>query len=89
MSNFRDWELDQPNKPSKKQNRLVGRYVESRVKSKKIYNEMEEGEADSLKELVIDFTGSGGVIKEVNGEHYLIETKVGNFFIHKRFLRLI
>lgn len=80
FSEFKSWMKNQQD-CNLNQN-IIGLQVESKISFKKLITkiEVEDGE---LKEVAKEFIKSGGTIKEVNGQNFLIEVKKGIFLINR------
>jgi len=84
---FRRWMKKQDDECSAEGNSVVGAFAEARYCGKRIARNitLESGRAGKV---VREFVTSGGVVKEVDGEEYLIEVESGSFYIHKRNVRI-
>jgi hypothetical protein len=84
LSDFKKW---MQNQHDAKYNSSVGLEVESKIPIKKLASRIEVQEGDTV--LVIkEFKRNGGIVKEVNGQNFLIENKKGSFLVHKSWIKV-
>lgn len=83
--NFKKWMKTQKDFNSSLNESLVGMNVESKISRKKIANAICVEDGD-LQKISKQFAENGGVIKEVDGDEFLIEVKSGNFYINKKYI---
>lgn len=80
---FKRWMRTQQDQDSSSQENMVGLTVEARHCGKRTARSitLESGRAGRV---VREFVQSGGVVKSVDGDEYLIEVPSGSFYIHKK-----
>lgn len=92
FGDFKKWvkrfEESSSTKFNKSKSPLIGKRVKSRIKTSKLVEaiEPEEGEIDDL---ILDFKESGGLISDINGEHFLIQVESGNFYIPRKYTKKV
>lgn len=79
---FKQWMKlsEKKEEQQKRQNRLVGTSVESKIGTKRLIVNITPKEGN-LHELAKDFKTHGGVINDVDGKIFLIEVNSGFFYI--------
>lgn len=63
-----------------------GLAVESKVGIRKLMSKMEENDGDAY-EVACEFIENGGTISDSQDKYFLIETNLGNFYIHRSYVR--
>lgn len=83
LNDFKKWMENQDD--SRPRRGKIGTLVESKISVKKLMHkiDLQNGE---LEDVIKEFYDNGGIISEVNGNHFLIETTNGSFFIHRCFV---
>lgn len=72
----RDFSLERPEDPS------IGREVEPRYSQRKMIDRIETQEGDDLDN-IREFSRSGGTIRDVTGDLFLVEVDGGSFLVPK------
>lgn len=83
--NFKRWMKSQNDFDTNLEQTLIGCVVETKFSAKRILKNLEIESGRAIK-VVKDFIDNGGVIKEVNGNEYLIQVESGSFHINKKFV---
>jgi len=83
LSDFKKW---MQNQHDAKNQSKIGLEVESKIQIKKLASKVEIQEGDTVNVLK-EFKKSGGFIKEVNGENFLIENSAGSFLVCKTYIK--
>jgi|SaaInlV_165m_DNA_3_1040750.scaffolds.fasta_scaffold68072_2 hypothetical protein len=88
FDDFKKWIKDKPEEDSQKFKRksFNGIFVESKIGVRKLISKMEPNEGDAY-EVAQEFLEKGGIIKESQDKHFLIETDLGDFYIHRSYVR--
>jgi hypothetical protein len=83
--NFKKWMRSQDGFDTELKQNLIGMDVETKLRKISIVKHaiLESG---SIQKIAKEFTENGGIIKEVDGEEYLIEVKSGSFYINKKYV---
>ncbi len=66
--------------------KFVGTWVESKLRAKKLTENIDPQEGDKSK-LVEDFMENGGRVTDVDGLLFLVEVKSGNFYVPRLFVK--
>lgn len=92
LDDFKKWMKDQKDlEPMDKPQRhkdILGTWVESKVRVRKLLDHMSAEMGDS-HELAADFKHNGGTIEDVNGKNFLIEVSSGRFIIPRHLVRAV
>lgn len=92
LDDFKKWMQDkqdiEPLQKPKRYKDILGTRVESKVPSKKLVENITSDNED-LCSLAVDFKNDGGIILDVDGKNFLIETCSGQFLIPRHFVRKI
>jgi hypothetical protein len=83
--NFKKWMRSQNDFDANMEQNLEGASVETRFSAKRIIAHMipEEGRVSKMAK---EFVESGGALRKVDGDEYLIEVASGSFYIHKKYV---
>jgi hypothetical protein len=83
--NFKKWMRSQSDFDASMNQSLEGSSVETKFSAKRIVDHMipEEGRVAKMAK---EFVEAGGLIKNVDGDEYLIEVDSGSFYIHKKYV---
>lgn len=83
--NFKKWMQSQDGFDTNIRQSLIGMDVETKLKKSSITKHAIV-ESGSIQRTAKEFAENGGIIKEVDGEEYLIEVKSGSFYINKKYV---
>ena len=83
--NFKRWMKSQNDFDTNLEQTMIGCTVETKFSNKIILKNLEIESGRSCK-VAKDFVENGGIIKEVNGNEYLIQVEAGLFYINKKFV---
>lgn len=89
FDDFKKWMNNQEDKSSSRKNKkntFEGISVESKVGVSKLVSKIQESDV-SVYEIAKDFFENGGVIVESEDKNFLIQTDLGNFSIHRSYIR--
>ena len=83
--NFKRWIRSQNDFEASLEKNLLGSIAETKFSAKRIAKKIiiENGKIQKVSK---EFVEKGGVIKEIDGEEYLIEVDSGSFYINKKYI---
>lgn len=89
FDDFKKWMKDQNDETNlniKRKKSFEGTIVESKVGIRKLMSKMQENDGDAY-EVAHEFLENGGTISDSQDKYFLIETNLGNFYIHRSYVR--
>ena len=87
LDDFKRWVKNQDfNEKLDRPTNEIGTLVESKVNYKKLVQKMytEDG---SIREMAKEFMKSGGVIKDIDGQNFIVEVNTGMFYVPQNYVQ--
>lgn len=83
--NFKKWMKSQNDFDARIEQNLIGSNVETKFSAKRLSKKvtLEDGK---LIKVLKEFEHNGGILKEIDGDEYLIQVESGSFYINKKYI---